>query len=360
MGPQGLFGGRRQQQAGAARFAALVGKKMPGQGHHIVRPLPQGGNQQGKDIEPVIQILAEDALGHCLGHVPVGGGHHPDVQAHRLFAADPLHFPLLQHPQQLGLQRQGHFRHFVQQQGAALGLLELASLGLIGTGEGAFFITEEGRFQQAFGNGCAVDGDKGTFAPGGMVVDVAGHHLLAHPGLPGEQDGGVGLGHPGGQGKQVAGSGIHRHHVGILTHGRQAVTGHMLEQGLGLERLEKEVAGPRPHGLNRTVHIGKGRHQHHRQVRILATDFLQQGDAVHGLHAHVADDNGHRPFGQDLQRFRAGGCREDSLTGQFQGIHHCFPQVGIVLDDQDGQVVRHLLSSFPRQIGLPAPPAIPG
>ena len=44
-------------------------------------------------------------------------------------AAQALHLALLQHAQQLGLQRQRHLGDFIQQQRAALGLFELARVG---------------------------------------------------------------------------------------------------------------------------------------------------------------------------------------------------------------------------------------
>src|SRR5690554_5549966 len=81
-------------------------------------------------------------------------------------ATYPLHLALLQYAQQLGLQRQGHFRYLVQQQGAAVGLLELARLGGDSSGEGALLVTEQGRLQHVLRNGCAVDGNERLIGPG--------------------------------------------------------------------------------------------------------------------------------------------------------------------------------------------------
>src|SRR3546814_11643026 len=65
-------------------------------------------------------------------------------------AADPLDHALLQETQQLDLQGQRNVAHLVQEQGAALGELDLALGGLDRTGEGALLIAEQLGFQQVF------------------------------------------------------------------------------------------------------------------------------------------------------------------------------------------------------------------
>jgi hypothetical protein len=119
------------------------------------------GNLQRKDVEAVVEVLAEAPGRHLLRHVAVAGGQHADVERDRLLAADALHLALLQHAQQLGLQAERHFRNLVEQQRAALGLLELAGLGRLGAGERALLVAEQGGFEQVVGNRRAVDGDEG-------------------------------------------------------------------------------------------------------------------------------------------------------------------------------------------------------
>ncbi len=76
------------------------------------------------------------------------------------FAADAFEFALLQDAQQLGLQRNRHFRNFIEQQRAAVGEFELAFAHLVRAGECAFLVAEQNRFEHVFGNRRAVDRDE--------------------------------------------------------------------------------------------------------------------------------------------------------------------------------------------------------
>ena len=78
--------------------------------------------------------------------VAVRGGQHADVDVDRLARADPLERFLLQHPQQLGLQRQIDLGDLVQQDRAAVGRLEAARAGGVGPRKGALFVAEQARF----------------------------------------------------------------------------------------------------------------------------------------------------------------------------------------------------------------------
>ena len=113
---------------------------MPGQRHDVARTLPQRRNRERKHVEAVIEVFAKTPGGHLLAHVPVGGGEHADVEGNGFFAAHPLHLALLEHPQQLGLEAEGHFGNFVEKQRAVLGLFKLSGLGTHGPREGTFLV----------------------------------------------------------------------------------------------------------------------------------------------------------------------------------------------------------------------------
>ena len=104
-----------------------------------------------------------------------------------LLAADARHQAVLEHPQQLHLHGERHVRDFVEEQGAAVGLLEDASSGSHRTGEGASLVAEELGFKQGLRDRTTVDGDEGPFLPGkGQRVQPLGDFLLAHAGLAGD------------------------------------------------------------------------------------------------------------------------------------------------------------------------------
>ena len=59
----------------------------------------------------------------------MAGGDDPHIGADRVVAADRHELALLQHAQEPGLRLERHVADLVQEQGAALGLLEAADAG---------------------------------------------------------------------------------------------------------------------------------------------------------------------------------------------------------------------------------------
>jgi hypothetical protein len=208
MALQSRLGRDAQPQARPTSARAVRCQKMARQRDDVLDPLPQCRDQQGKDVEPIEQVLAKQALRHGVGDVPIGRGNDADIEDHRFLATDPLHFALLKNAQQLGLQAKRHFGDLIEQQRAILRLLKLAGLRVLGATEGAFFMAEKRRFKQAVGNGRTVDGDERPLAPCRMLVNVACHHLLADPALAGQQDRRIGLRDPTCEAEEIAGDRI--------------------------------------------------------------------------------------------------------------------------------------------------------
>ena len=71
---------------------------------------------------------------------------------------------LLQRAQELGLQAHVHLGDLVEQQRAAVGLLELADAARDGAGEGALLVAEQLALEQLLGDRGAVDRDERAFA----------------------------------------------------------------------------------------------------------------------------------------------------------------------------------------------------
>src|SRR3546814_2235386 len=79
----------------------------------------------------------------------------------RFGAADGRDLSGLKDAQQPGLRLHRHVADLVQEQRAALRLLELAGGAGMGAGEGPFFVTEQFRFDQFAGDGGHVDRHEG-------------------------------------------------------------------------------------------------------------------------------------------------------------------------------------------------------
>ncbi len=144
-----------QPQADPAAFA-----KITSQQGDVVRPLPQGGGVDREDAQAVVEIASKLPLDHRLFQIPVGGGQDTHVHLEGGVVTDALQIPVLQHPQQLGLQRQGELADLVQEQGALVGQLELARPVVNGAGEGPLHVAEQLALRHRFRQGGAVEIDQ--------------------------------------------------------------------------------------------------------------------------------------------------------------------------------------------------------
>ena len=119
---------------------------------------------------------------------------HADVDRLGAVLADAHDHLLLQHAQELDLQVERHLADLVEEDGAAVGRVELARLVGDGAGERALDVTEQLRLEQVLGNGAAVDGDERPLGARRAAVHLARDELLAGAGLAGDEHRDVGGG----------------------------------------------------------------------------------------------------------------------------------------------------------------------
>jgi hypothetical protein len=127
----------------------------------------------------------------------VAGGHDPHVGADRVVAADRHELALLEHAQQPGLRLQRHVADLVQEQRAALGLLEAADPPRRGAGERALLVPEQLALDELRGDRRHVDGHERAALALAEVVERLRHQLLAGAGLARDEDGEVRVREPG-------------------------------------------------------------------------------------------------------------------------------------------------------------------
>ena len=134
---------------------------MLGQREHVTPAHPQRRHFDAHHVQSVVEVFAELACLGVGGQITVGGGHDANVDLDLIVAADALEPALLQHGQQLHLDRGGDLSHLVQKQRAAVGLFEAADTPAIGARERPLLMTEELALEQGFGEGSAVHRDEG-------------------------------------------------------------------------------------------------------------------------------------------------------------------------------------------------------
>jgi hypothetical protein len=89
-------------------------------------------------------------------------------------AANPFEGVILQDPQELGLKRGVHLADLVEEDGAAVGQLELALLPLMGAGEGSLLVTEQLAGDELLAQDGAVDDDERRARTAGSGPDDGG------------------------------------------------------------------------------------------------------------------------------------------------------------------------------------------
>ena len=110
---------------------------------NIFQAMPQRRQFDVKNIQPVIQILAQHPLFDRFERRTIGGRQHPHVHRNLILPAQAPDLGFFQNPQQLGLHSDGHFRDLIQEQRAPVGILETARASPQRTRESSFFVPEQ-------------------------------------------------------------------------------------------------------------------------------------------------------------------------------------------------------------------------
>src|SRR5207244_8776174 len=115
----------------------------PGERQDVVVPVAKGRNGDGDDVDPIIQIAAEAALGDSGFEVGIGRADDPRARLYRRLASHAGENALLEKAEQFYLHQERQFTDLIQQKDPITGLLDKAVMARLGTGEGAFLVTEE-------------------------------------------------------------------------------------------------------------------------------------------------------------------------------------------------------------------------
>src|SRR5262249_39930211 len=118
--------------------------------------------------------------------IAVGRRDDADVDLDGAIAADALHLALLEDAEELGLEPEVELPDLVEEDGAALGLLEDAAVLPDGAGERALLVAEERRLDEVLRDRAAVEDDERLALAARGVVDPVGDELLAGAGLAGD------------------------------------------------------------------------------------------------------------------------------------------------------------------------------
>src|SRR5215472_11612880 len=127
----------------------------------------------------MIEVLSEMVLLNRRDDVAVGGGDEPHIDSQFLRPANACEGPVLQEPQELGLEWAAHVRDFIEENGAAIGFLDPAGLLAQSAGKGAFFVPKQLTLQQRLRDGGAIDPDIIGLAALAAAMQSTGCQLFA-------------------------------------------------------------------------------------------------------------------------------------------------------------------------------------
>ncbi len=164
------------------------------EGGDIVAAFAECGEVDGDNIKSVEEVFAKAAGGDFVLEVNIGGGDNADVDADGTSIADAFEFVFLENAKEFDLKLVADAVDFVEEDGAAVSGFEATGAIFDSAGEGAFGVSEEFAFEEAFGEGAAVDADEGAGGAGAEFVECASDEFFAGASFAREEYGSGGWG----------------------------------------------------------------------------------------------------------------------------------------------------------------------
>jgi len=163
--------------------------EVAGQDGELTRAVAEGRQQTAEDAKAVVEVSAKPLFGDGALEMNSGCCYESEVDALRTFGADPTELMILEDGEELGLETGRKLGDLIEEQGAAVGLLDEAAVRLQCAGEGAADVAEEFGFKQRLGDARAIHGDEGCSGTRAGVVDDASEEAFACAGFSSDEHG---------------------------------------------------------------------------------------------------------------------------------------------------------------------------
>jgi hypothetical protein len=325
---------------------------------NLVAALAQRRDDRLDDLEAVVQVLTKLAAHQHRLEVSIGGRDHAHVYFDPLVAAKLGELRVLQHVEELGLERRPHLANLVEEDRAEVRLLELADAGRGGAGERALLVPEELALEQLRRQRGAVDFDERLRLSRGSLMDRARHQLLAAAALAGNEHGDVAVGHLLDDVRDLPHGGAVAppdERLVLIVAQLAPQIAQLADQARALDRLldrgiernltkpfrvaglDDVIGGAEPHGLDDDRRLLAPREHDDLQLGTRRLERLERLQAVHAGHGHIEQ--------HDVRRFALPDGRDDLVAARVGARFVAAqreerPQVprkaGVVIDDGDG------------------------
>ena len=249
----------------------------------------------------------------------MGGGDDAHIDLDGRLAADAVELALGQHAQQPRLQCRRHVADFVEEQRAAVGLLEAAAAQRVGAGERALLVAEQLRLQKIRGERRGIERDEGLAGARTVAMQGARHEFLAGARFAGDQHRHAGAGQPADRAKHLLHGGRLAEKLGDAAPGGLDVDGdrrllrgaaHEVHRLVDVEGLGQVLERAALIGGDRRIQIGVRGHDDDRQAGPRHLNVLEQVEAAAPGHADV----GHQHIGRVGAQGRQAHCRPGRST----------------------------------------------
>ena len=126
-------------------FHKIIGKQQ-----NVGFAFAEGGDGYWKNIQPVIEIFAEEPVSYQLFQIAVCGRNHPYINLDGFGTTNSLKLLFLYDPEQFCLNGQAQLADFIKKDGAGMGKFKSSLPGSRRSGESSFFMPEKLTFNNAF------------------------------------------------------------------------------------------------------------------------------------------------------------------------------------------------------------------
>src|SRR5271154_1620308 len=344
--PHGVLGDGAWGPLGVGKFFEKRGDEQ----RNVVLAVAQRREFNLHDVEAKVEILTESAGPDGGFKVAVGGGDDADVDVAALGGAHGFDFALLQGAEELGLEVHRHVADFIEEEGAALGGLQQALLGLHGSGESAFDVAKELGFDECRNERGTVDGSERLVFAGAGKMNAARDEFLPGSALAKDEHGIfmqadlldhlIDALHSFGKADEAAEAGpgaqLLAEKTVFLLEIRGA--GHALEartQLLEEERLGDVVGGAHAGGFDGRVDRSVLREHHENNFGVGVVDTADEFEAAGPGELEVREDDIDGRLFEDVEGFLGGGHGSGAHAGLYGDVGAGFANAEFVIHDED-------------------------
>lgn len=294
------FGFKFGSDASGEGLSQDASEQVTGEAGDVFRAVAQGGEIDLEGAEAEEEIRTEFATGDELLEGAMSGGDEAEISGARAGVADGGVFLAFNDAEEFHLDRGGDVADFVEEDGAALGMLEEAGAVGVGTGEGTADVAEEFAFHQLRAEGGQVNGNEWFAGAGRVLMDGFGDEFLACAAFAGDENSGFGFSDEG----DPFEDGLHRWGLADKLRAGELAGGgwrggfrlvedavHEMGGGIEIEGFGEVFDSSALYGADGGFQGAEGGHDDDGDPVVMRTETFEEGEAVDAGESDIKEDD---------------------------------------------------------------------